>query len=297
MNIKDDSTSPRLKIRKRKLTDDGSTEHRPKRKRLNSFNKKQTYQLEGTSKSEVVDAREIIVAKRAERHENEKLSVKRDLFENQEENGDKLRCREKLRVNSLHRVNAVSNKFGSNPIVSDNLNNIDRSSVKMVDQNRNHITESITRENLKELYSKKIQEVSDTSPFKGKMSAFEISVLKGKQNLERRKSIESSTLRSSPRMNANVPKPDYREKRRIKSRLSLASALDNHSAQLNKITRQKVRKNHKRNRTVDSASSVENKVIRRLPKRRNSRLNEKAEDEAPAFGGERRKFRYRLVSV
>ncbi|XP_053380019.1 uncharacterized protein LOC128548687 [Mercenaria mercenaria] len=260
---------------KRKLEDIESTDMRPKRRRVNSSDRKLLKQLDGASnKTDVLDAREIIVARRAGRLENEKMSFRKDILENkEEENVEKQRSKEKLKLNNMQRVRSSHDDY-------DGMNKLDKSTIKIVDQNLNHITESINRENLKEIYSKKIQDASDSSPFKGQMSAFEISLLKGKQNLERRKSIESATLRSSPRMNANVPKPDYREKKRNKSRLSLASSLDRQEL-LDKKTKRNIKKTRKRTRTVDvvgslSPSSVENKIVKPVPKRRKSKVSIKA---------------------
>lgn len=257
---------------KRKLEDERTGDIRPKRRRMNSSIDKTANQVDGGNGTSagVQDAREIIEARRACRLENEKVAVQKDKLENKEEVcADKQRSKERLKVTSVQRVR-------SNVNIYDNTNKLDKSLIKVVDQNLNNLTDSMNRENLKDIYSKKLQDISDLSPFKGQMSAFEISLLKGRQNLERRKSIESATLRSSPRMNANVPKPDYREKKRKNSRLSLASSLDRHSEKLAKRGKQTVKQERKRTRTTEgvgshSPNSEENKVV--LPKRRKSKAD------------------------
>jgi len=98
----------------------------------------------------------------------------------------------------------------------------------VIDQNHVKISSCIKSENLQQLYDKKLKNSSpESSPFKGKLSAFEISLLKGQQNLERRKSMESACLRSSPRASRlGVKRPNYREKRKNKLRFSLDSQVD-----------------------------------------------------------------------
>lgn len=121
---------------------------------------------------------------------------------------------------------------------------------ELLDQNLNNISSCIKSESLQQLYEKKLLGV-DSSPFKGKLSAFEISLLKGKQNLERRKSLESASLRSSPRTNkTNYRRPNYSDKRRSKARLSLDTISEkNKNTQISNTEKIDKLKSKKRKRT------------------------------------------------
>lgn len=101
----------------------------------------------------------------------------------------------------------------------------------MLDLNLNNISGCIRNENLQQLYEKKLLSSDiNSSPFKGKMSAFEISLLKGKQNLERRKSLESAALRSSPRTNRlEYKRPNYSDTKRVKPRQLLDEVAEERS--------------------------------------------------------------------
>ncbi|XP_060567350.1 uncharacterized protein LOC132726099 [Ruditapes philippinarum] len=279
---KDSTIKMRERRLKRKREEDEVADTRPKRRKMNSLNDKVSSQVDGPNglirfSTGVHDAREIIEARRASRLENEKMLTQKEKLESKEEFfTNKQKGKEKLKGNSTQREQ-------SNPSLFDSSNKVDSSLIKVLDQNLNHVTNGLNTDNLKEIYSKKLQEVNDLSPFKGQMSAFEISLLKGKQNLERRKSIESATLRCSPRMNANVPKPNYREKKRNNSRLSLASSLDRHVEKLGKKEKLNVKQRRKRTRTTERAgslspSSEENKIITSVPKRRKSKANLKTAD-------------------
>lgn len=238
--------------------------------------------VDGASLAHFVDAREIIVAKRAGRLENKKVAGK-NRFEyegdkNEKPGRKKLKVDKSQHVNALKhmQLNAMRNKSRPSVKNPDSPAEIDCSPIKMIDQNLNHITDSVTRENLAELWNKKILEVSESSPVKGKMSAFEISLMKGRQNLERRKSIESAALRSSPRANAkgNVPKPNYCDrKRQYTKKLSLLPGLDCDSETAGKKLEEISGRGRKRRRTVDSMNtlspcSVEYKIIKPIPKKR-----------------------------
>ncbi|XP_052790457.1 uncharacterized protein LOC128224585 [Mya arenaria] len=109
----------------------------------------------------------------------------------------------------------------------------------LLDQNLNKISSCIKSENLQQLYGKKLKHTSpDSSPFKGKLSAFEISLLKGRQNVERRKSMESANIRSSPRaVRLGGHRPNYNETKTYKRKLSLTNEVDSESlAQFGKFS-------------------------------------------------------------
>mgnify|MGYP000119657737 CR=1 FL=1 len=135
---------------------------------------------------------------------------------------------------------------------------------EILDQNLNQISNCIKSENLQQLYERKILSSDSTSsPFKGKMSAFEISLLKGKQNLERRKSLESATLRASPRRSRHSnPRPNYSDTKRSKARLSLNVSSEKGSRISGRNPRQQGSKNtQKRKRTQ---SVVDNDISQSL---------------------------------
>lgn len=264
---------PSTRCRKRKNVEDTDIESRPKRRRVSKSTDKTIYHLEGTSKSHILDAREIISAKRAGRVGNENL-----IIVNENESGDLVsdgtsKTREKLTSNSADSENQFEEKVIESGI-------IDKSSIKVLDQNLNHISDCIKRDNCADLYSRNLKTVCDSSPLKGKMSAFEISLLKGKQNLERRKSIESAALRSSPRMNANEQRPNYRDKKQVKARQSLETGFKKTLRKRSLVGD----KRHKRSTTVDSMEAVspsliENEIVRPVPKRRNSRIKDGRKDQ------------------
>lgn len=265
--------------RKRKSLNDGElsrsheksthsdSEHKRKRRRTNSLRKLKASDI----RTHGFDARDIIIANRAQRLENKRSpdppAGQRCILD--------FRGFEK--INSINEDRGKSTEKHKQGLCGDSRNKLvsstDVSSAKCFDQNLNHITNNIKSENLKELFQKKVKEVNEASPLKGKMSAFEISVLKGKQNVERRKSIESAALRSSPRTNTNVPKPNYQEKDKVRSRLSL-----DHRMEQNSVGKKNESRGRKRTRSVDvakmcSPSSVENKIFKPVPKRRTTLMS------------------------
>ena len=160
---------------------------------------------------------------------------------------------------------------------------VDRNSNFIRDHARMGADVSPNQINLKEFYSSSLKELSETSPFKGKMSAFEISLLKGKQSVERRKSLEAATLRSSPRLNANVTANQHSEKR---SARSLTPALNEKSLArraAKNVRREKRMKKKLRERSKSmgaiSPSSIENQLvmtqIKSVSKRRSLRNQQK----------------------
>lgn len=137
---------------------------------------------------------------------------------------------------------------------------------EIVDKNLNNISNCIKNENLQQLYERKLLSADvASSPFKGKMSAFEISLLKGKQNLERRKSLESATLRSSPRTNRhNKKRPNYSDtKKRCKARLSLNITERSRVSDRNP-RQQGARRSLKRKRTKSDADTADQKQVNEL---------------------------------
>ncbi|KAL4218580.1 PHD finger protein 19 [Mactra antiquata] len=279
--------SPSTRARKRKNAD-YDVESQSKRRKITRSDTKSLFN-EGANLCQVVDAREIISAKRAGRVGNENQGVnENETTESADTVGENLKSNNSDFENGYKEVEKA---------VQSSL--MDKSSIKILDQNLNHISDCIRRDSTSDMYSRNLKTICDSSPLKSKMSAFEISLLKGKQNLERRKSIESAALRSSPRMNSNEQRPNYCDKKKIKSRQSL-------EAGFNKTLRKRSVKSsdlgHRRSRTVDSQDAVspslmENEIVRPVPKRRVARVKDEREEKGDNLSGNDEKessIQYRL---
>ncbi|XP_052286913.1 uncharacterized protein LOC127882361 isoform X3 [Dreissena polymorpha] len=161
--------------------------------------------------------------------------------------------------------------FKVNDKIAHKESKMDKHRSELLDQNLNKISCIIQPEDIpvhiQQLYDSKLKNTSpESSPFKGKLSAFAISVMKGRENLERRKSLESAsaTIRSSPRANrTNNQRPNYCERKKHK-RLSLNVESENPSSR-SVSGRKDGNKSGKRKRTLTLESLSPKKEASDVP--------------------------------